>query len=55
MLKIRRSRDRVNFNMGIPYQERRSIYWNMDLTPIPIDSETMQRTYAQSAVYFYIV
>ena len=28
MLKIRRSRDRLIFNMGIPLMERRSLYWN---------------------------
>ena len=27
MLKIRRSRDRLIFNMEIPYLERRSLYW----------------------------
>ena len=28
MLKIRRSRDRIIFNMGIPFLERPSLYWN---------------------------
>ena len=28
MLKIRRSRDHLMFNMGIPYLERPSLYWN---------------------------
>ena len=28
MFKIRRSRDRLIFNMGIPYLERRSLYWD---------------------------
>ena len=28
MLKIRRSRDRLIFNMGILYLERRSLYWD---------------------------
>ena len=31
MLKIRRSHDRLIFNMGIPYMERRSLYWNTAL------------------------
>ena len=44
MLKITRSRDRLIFNMGIPYMERQSLYWdralviNVDPSPLILQS-----------------
>ena len=38
MLKIRRSRDRLIFNMGIPYPDRRFLYWNAAQDLFRVDS-----------------
>ena len=54
MLQIRWSRDRVVFDMGIPYLERRSLYWDGAQTAVnlhhlslnvPLNNKTFQYFY----------